>query len=141
MTAMAQQIVNVALPTLRRAFDASLPQVQWTVVAYLLSLAIFIPASGWIGDRIGNKRTFLWALTLFTVGSALCGGAQSPAVACGIAVLTTIVASVGSPLLAAFHAAFAAAAVLALLGGISAVALVRTDDARPTMAPVVAESI
>jgi EmrB/QacA subfamily drug resistance transporter len=73
MTAMDMHIVNVALPTLQRDFDAPLSAVQWTVTAYLLSLAILIPASGWIGDRIGTKRTFLFALATFTLASALCG--------------------------------------------------------------------
>jgi EmrB/QacA subfamily drug resistance transporter len=77
MTAVDMQIVNVALPTLSRNFDASLTDVQWTVIAYLLTLAVVIPASGWIGDRVGTKRTFLFALALFTVASALCGIAQS----------------------------------------------------------------
>ena len=71
------QIVNVALPTLSRKFNAPLPDVQWTVIAYLLTLAIVIPASGWIGDRIGTKRTFLFALALFTAASALCGAAEN----------------------------------------------------------------
>ncbi len=77
VTAMDMHIVNVALPTLRRAFDAPLSDVQWTVIAYLLTLAVLIPASGWIGDKIGTKRTFLFALAVFTVASALCGAAHS----------------------------------------------------------------
>lgn len=77
MTAMDMHIVNVALPTLRRAFDAPLSDVQWTVIAYLLTLAVLIPASGWIGDKIGTKRTFLFALAVFTIASALCGAAHS----------------------------------------------------------------
>jgi EmrB/QacA subfamily drug resistance transporter len=77
MTAIDMQIVNVALPTLSRRFDAPLSDVQWTVIAYLLTLAVVIPASGWIGDRIGTKRTFLFALALFTAASALCGAADS----------------------------------------------------------------
>lgn len=77
MTAMDQHIVNVALPTLSRVFDASIASVQWTVIGYVLSLAVFIPASGWIGDRVGTKRTFLFALAMFTISSAICGAAQS----------------------------------------------------------------
>ncbi len=77
MTGIDMHIVNVALPTLSEAFGVPLTDVQWTVIAYLLTLAIVIPASGWIGDRIGTKRTFLFALALFTVASALCGMAQS----------------------------------------------------------------
>src|SRR3984957_16704017 len=77
MTAVDMQIVNVALPTLGRAFSAPLTDVQWTVIAYLLALAVVIPASGWIGDRVGTKRTFLFALALFTAASALCGAADN----------------------------------------------------------------
>jgi EmrB/QacA subfamily drug resistance transporter len=77
MTGIDMHIVNVALPTLSTDFDAPLSDVQWTVIAYLLTLAVVIPASGWIGDRIGTKRTFLFALALFTLASALCGAAQS----------------------------------------------------------------
>jgi EmrB/QacA subfamily drug resistance transporter len=77
MGAMDNHIVNVALPTLSRDFHSSIAAVQWTVIAYVLSLAIWIPASGWIGDRIGTKRTFLIALVLFTVASACCGQARN----------------------------------------------------------------
>jgi EmrB/QacA subfamily drug resistance transporter len=77
MTAMDMHIVNVALPTLGRAFRAPLSDVQWTVIAYLLTLAVVIPASGWIGDRAGTKRTFVFALATFTAASALCGAAHS----------------------------------------------------------------
>jgi EmrB/QacA subfamily drug resistance transporter len=77
MSGMDMHIVNVALPTLGRDFHAPLTSVQWTVIAYLLSLAVVIPASGWLGDRIGNKRTFVIALSVFTIASALCGFAQS----------------------------------------------------------------
>jgi EmrB/QacA subfamily drug resistance transporter len=77
MSTMDMHIVNVALPTLGRDFHAPVSSVQWTVLAYLLTLAVVIPASGWIGDRIGNKRTFLIALATFTAASALCGLAQN----------------------------------------------------------------
>ena len=77
MSAMDMHIVNVALPTLSRDFGDPLTSVQWTVIAYLLTLAVLIPASGWLGDRIGNKRTFVTALVIFTLASALCGLAQN----------------------------------------------------------------
>ena len=70
-------IVNVALPSLGREFDASTAQLQWAVTGYLLSLAIWIPASGWLGDRFGTKRIFLFATATFILGSALCGAAWS----------------------------------------------------------------
>ena len=47
------------------------------VIAYLVSLAVFIPASGWLGDRFGGKRVLLVAIVVFTLGSVLCGLAQN----------------------------------------------------------------
>ncbi len=47
------------------------------MIAYLVSLAVFIPASGWLGDRFGGKRVLLAAIAVFTIGSVLCGLAQN----------------------------------------------------------------
>jgi EmrB/QacA subfamily drug resistance transporter len=69
--------VNVALPTLAREFDATTSQIEWIVLGYLLSLAVWIPASGWIGDRFGTKKVYLFALVTFTGASMLCGTANS----------------------------------------------------------------
>jgi len=70
-------IVNVALPTLGRAFHAGTTGIEWVVTGYLLSLAVFIPVSGWAGDRFGTKRTFLFAFAVFTAGSLFCSLAPS----------------------------------------------------------------
>jgi EmrB/QacA subfamily drug resistance transporter len=77
MSIMDSQIVNVALPTLSREFGAPTSSVQWVIVGYLISLAVFIPASGWIGDRFGTKKTYLTALLLFTVASGLCAASDN----------------------------------------------------------------
>jgi EmrB/QacA subfamily drug resistance transporter len=70
-------IVNVALPALADEFGVGTDEIEWVVVGYLLSLAVFMPASGWIANRFGAKRTFLAALGLFTGASALCAMADS----------------------------------------------------------------
>ena len=77
MDLMDATIVNVALPTLGRDFGASTDTLELVVTGYLISLALWIPASGWISDRFGSKRTFAFALGVFTIGSALCGLAWS----------------------------------------------------------------
>ncbi|HBE25364.1 MAG TPA: MFS transporter, partial [Ktedonobacter sp.] len=77
MSIMDSTIVNVALPALSRQFNAVGTSIDAVVVGYLVSLAIIIPASGWLGDRLGTKRVFLSALALFTIASALCGLATS----------------------------------------------------------------
>lgn len=70
-------IVNVAIPTIGRDFHTSAASVDVVVIGFLVSLAVFIPASGWIGDRFGAKRTLLVAIAVFTGASALCGLATS----------------------------------------------------------------
>ena len=77
MNIMDITIVNVALPTIGRNFHISPTSVDGIVIAYLVSLAVFIPASGWLGDRFGGKRVLLSAIVVFTVGSVLCGVAQN----------------------------------------------------------------
>ena len=77
MNSLDSTIVNVALATLGRQFNVPPSHIESVVIGYLVSLAIFIPASGWLGDRFGTKRIFLLALGLFTGASMLCGLAQS----------------------------------------------------------------
>jgi EmrB/QacA subfamily drug resistance transporter len=77
MSIMDATIVNVALPTIGRDFNVSATAVDTISIAFLVSLAVFIPASGWLGDRLGGKRVLLAAIALFTAASALCGLASS----------------------------------------------------------------
>jgi EmrB/QacA subfamily drug resistance transporter len=77
MNIMDITIVNVALPTIGRDFNIAPTAVDGIVIAYLVSLAVFIPASGWLGDRFGGKRVLLVAIVIFTLGSVLCGLAQN----------------------------------------------------------------
>ena len=73
MAAMDATIVNVALQTISKELQVP-PSAMGTVnVGYLVSLAVFLPISGWLGDRFGTKRVFLAALFVFTTASALCG--------------------------------------------------------------------
>jgi EmrB/QacA subfamily drug resistance transporter len=77
MSAMDTTIVNVALPDIGRTFGVAPTAVGAVSVGYLVSLALFMPASGWLGDRFGGKRVLLAATVIFTVASALCGAASS----------------------------------------------------------------
>src|SRR4051812_25075107 len=73
MDLMDVTVVNVGLPTLGRTFDAGRDSLAWVVTGYLLSLAIWIPAAGWIGDQFGTKKTFVFSLVTFVMASVLCG--------------------------------------------------------------------
>ena len=66
-------VTNVAIPTLAQEFNATTTTIEWVITGYLLSLAVFIPISGWLGDRFGTKLVFVSALALFVAGSLLCG--------------------------------------------------------------------
>src|SRR5947208_9218267 len=77
MVILDNTVVNVALPTLGRVFQADLTLLQWVITAYMLAQAAVIPLSGWLSDRFGAKRVFLTSMVLFTLGSALCGLAPS----------------------------------------------------------------
>ena len=77
MAIMDTTIVNVAVPTLARDFHVRATSVDVVVVAFLVSLAVSIPASGWLSDRVGAKRVLLVAVGVFTAASALCGVAQT----------------------------------------------------------------
>jgi EmrB/QacA subfamily drug resistance transporter len=77
MDLLDMTIVNVAIPELARDLkvdpEEGASTIQWVVTGYLLSLAVFIPVSGWAGDRFGTKRIYLIALVIFTGSSLLCG--------------------------------------------------------------------
>ncbi len=77
MNIMDITIVNVALPSIGRQFHVSETALDSVAVGYLVSLAVIIPAAGWLGDRFGSKRILLLAIVLFTGASALCGVAGS----------------------------------------------------------------
>jgi EmrB/QacA subfamily drug resistance transporter len=77
MSIMDTSIVNVALPAIAAHFRVAPTSVDGVSISFLVSLAVFIPASGWLGDRFGPKRVLLIAVVVFTVASALCGLATS----------------------------------------------------------------
>ncbi|KUG55832.1 MFS transporter [Serinicoccus chungangensis] len=72
-------IVNVALRTIGEDLGATLPQLQWVIGGYLLSLASLVLVAGALGDRLGRRRVYLVGMTWFLLASALCALAQDPA--------------------------------------------------------------
>ena len=71
-------IVIVAQPAIQSGLHASFSDVQWTLDAYALTLASLLLTSGVLADRYGRRRVFAIGLTIFTLGSLLCGLAASP---------------------------------------------------------------
>lgn len=77
MIILDSTVVNIAFPTLRLQFGASLADAQWVLSIYVLALGVTTPVSGFLADRFGIKRMYLLGLGLFTLGSVLCGLAPS----------------------------------------------------------------
>lgn len=90
MSLLDLTITNVALPRLTTLYAVSSSTVAWIATGYLLSVAVCIPVSGWLGDRFGTKRTFVAALGIFTLASLLCGLADSVGELIGFRVLQGI---------------------------------------------------
>src|ERR1700739_4754897 len=66
-------IIATALPQMGRAFHAGAVSLNVGMTAYMLTLAVFIPSSGWMADRMGSRTIFASAITVFTLASVLCG--------------------------------------------------------------------
>ncbi|TSA38882.1 MAG: MFS transporter [Porphyromonadaceae bacterium] len=73
MAVLDSTIVNVGLPKIMASFGVGLDKIEWVITAYMLSMAVMLPTSGWMADRFGYKRMYFWGLLLFTLGSLLCG--------------------------------------------------------------------
>jgi EmrB/QacA subfamily drug resistance transporter len=87
MSILDTTIVNVAIDALARDLNASLGTIQWVSTGYMLALATVIPLTGWAAERFGTKRLFIVAVSLFAIGSALCGFAWSSESLIGFRVL------------------------------------------------------
>jgi len=77
METVDSSILNTAIPAMAKSLNVPAVDLKLALISYLLSLAVFIPISGWIADKYGIKRTFTYALLIFTVASLLCGLAPS----------------------------------------------------------------
>ncbi len=73
MQALDTTILNTAVPAIAKALTVTPLSMKAVLASYTLSLAVFIPISGWMADRFGTRRVFSSAIGLFTLGSFLCG--------------------------------------------------------------------
>src|ERR1700728_1472051 len=73
MESLDTTILNTAVPTIAAAIKVAPLSMKAVLSSYTLSLAVFIPISGWMADRFGTRRVFAAAIGLFTLGSFLCG--------------------------------------------------------------------
>src|ERR1700748_3015068 len=73
MQSLDTTILNTAVPAIAQAMDVTPLSMKSVLASYTLSLAVFIPISGWMADRFGTRRVFGSAIAVFSLGSLLCG--------------------------------------------------------------------
>lgn len=73
MAVLDMSVVNVAIPNMEAELGATTDQIQWVLTGYMLTMGVLIPISGWMTEKVGPKKLFLFSLMMFTIGSVLCG--------------------------------------------------------------------
>jgi MFS family permease len=73
MEAVDTTVINTAIPVMAKSLHVGPIDLKIALISYLMSLAIFIPISGWVADKYGVKRVFIAALALFIFASFWCG--------------------------------------------------------------------
>jgi len=77
MQALDTTIANVALPYMQGSLSASQDQISWVLTSYIVAAAVMTAPTGWLADRFGRKKLFLFCVGGFTVASLLCALAQN----------------------------------------------------------------
>ena len=121
-------IVNIALPTLVKTFETTFAVVQWVALAYMLTIATLILSMGRLGDLKGKKNIYLSGMLVFTLGSLMCGLAQSVY----WLIFFRVVQGIGASMMASLGAAIVTEAfpgkergkALGTIGGIVAIGII-----------------
>jgi Major Facilitator Superfamily len=98
MTSLDSTVVNVSLSTLGQELRVPLTTIQWVVTGYLLALALMLPLSGWLVDRVGAKRLYLGCFAAFTCASLLCGVSTTAATLIGSRILQGMAGGLLAPM-------------------------------------------
>ncbi len=95
MQMLDSTVIATALPSMAASLHEDPARLNLAITSYLLSLAVFIPVSGWVADRFGAQTVFASAIAMFTVSSMLCGAAHS----LGFLVFARILQGVGGAMM------------------------------------------
>ncbi|MDR3708180.1 MAG: DHA2 family efflux MFS transporter permease subunit [Capsulimonadaceae bacterium] len=136
MSQLDATVVNVSLSSLAAAFHGSLAEIQWVTSGYLLALALILPLSGWMVDRIGARALYLWCFSAFTLSSALCGFSWSVDSLIGFRILQGMSGGLMAPMAQMMMARVAGKHIASVLGFAAMPILLA-----PLLGPVVAGAI
>src|ERR1700728_4418654 len=136
MAQLSTTMVNVSLSSLGTELHASLSTIQWVTSGYLLALALMLPLSGWLVDRIGARALYLRCFAAFTLSSTLCGLASSANSLIAFRILQGMSGGLLAPM-AQMMVARAAGKHMAQVVGIAALPILLA----PLLGPVIAGAI
>jgi len=77
MQVLDTTIANIAIPHMQSSLSATQDTVTWVLTSYIVASAIAMPITGWLADRVGSRRLFIWSVVGFMVASMLCGAARN----------------------------------------------------------------
>ena len=140
MSNLDATIVNVSLSSLAQALHSTVETIQWVTSGYLLSLALMLPLSGWLVDRIGAKRLYLGCFSAFTISSLLCASAWSTDSLIGFRVLQGMAGGLLAPM-AQMMMARVAGRHMARVIGYSVVPLLLGSMFGPVLAGVILQHL
>lgn len=129
-------VVSVSLSSLAAEFGSTLAQIQWATSAYLLAIAMVLPLTGWLVQRLGIRRLYILCFAAFLLTSLLCGFAESTGALVLLRILQGLSAGMLAPL-AQLTMASAAGEQLARVSGYSAATIVLA----PLLGPLVASAV
>ena len=136
MAQLDATVVNVSLASLAADLHVGLSAIQWVTSGYLLALALMLPLSGWLVDRIGAKALYLWCFAAFTLSSALCALAWSANSLIAFRILQGMSGGLLAPM-AQMMVARAAGKQMAQVVGVAALPILLA----PLLGPVIAGAI
>jgi EmrB/QacA subfamily drug resistance transporter len=129
-------VVNVSLSSLAADLHSSLATIHWVMSGYLLALALLMPLNGWLVDRVGTKRLYLWCFGAFTLASALCGAAWSAKSLIGFRVLQGMAGGLLAPMAQLIMAQAAGRHMAKVFGHVAVPVLLG-----PLLGPIIAGAI
>lgn len=77
MQMLDSTILNTSLPAIAKDLNESPLNMQNAIISYVLTLAVFMPVSGFLSDKFGTKRVFIFSIVLFSAGSLFCSLSQN----------------------------------------------------------------
>jgi EmrB/QacA subfamily drug resistance transporter len=97
ISVLSTSLINLAIPKMMSVFGVPLSDITWVLTAYTLAMGAVVPVTGFLGDTLGLKKLYIISLSMFTVGSALCGMAWSNGSMVGFRIVQALGGGLMSP--------------------------------------------